>query len=145
MMKYANPTIQEFKNYWTRDFPYSPDPKQGVTDNDIAKAFSQANFSINQNLFNTQEDYTTAYMHLAAHYLVIDIRLATQGLNSSYQWAVSSKSVGAVSESYTIPSKFQNSPFLTMLSQTGYGGKYLQLVLPLMVGNILAIPGRTLP
>lgn len=144
-MKYANPTIQEFKDYWTRDFPYSSDPAQGVTDNDIGKAFTQANFSINENLFGNQTDYTTAYMLLAAHYLVIDIRLATQGLNSTYQWAVASKSVGSVSESYAIPTKFQNSPYLTMLSQTGYGGKYLQLILPLMVGNVLAIPGRTLP
>lgn len=144
-MKYANPTIQEFKNYWFRDFPYSADPAQGVTDADIGKAFTQANFSINENLFGNQTDYTTAYMLLAAHYLVIDIRLATQGLNSTYQWAVASKSVGSVSESYSIPTKFQNSPYLTMLSQTGYGGKYLQLILPLMVGNVLAIPGRTLP
>jgi len=144
-MKYANPTIQEFKEYWSRDFPYSTDPKEGVTDSDIAKAFTQANFSINENLFGNQVDYTTAYMLLAAHYLVIDIRLATQGLNSTYQWAVASKSVGSVSESYAIPTKFQNSPYLTMLSQTGYGGKYLQLILPLMVGNVLSIPGRTLP
>jgi len=144
-MKYANPTIDEFKSYWSRDFPYSEDPKEGVTDNDIAKAFTQANFSINQGLFSTQRDYTTAYMLLAAHYLVLDIRLATQGLNSSYQWAIQSRTVGSISESYSIPSTFQNNPFLTMLSQTGYGGKYLTLLLPLMNGNILSIPGQTLP
>jgi hypothetical protein len=144
-MKYANPTIDEFKAYWTRDFPYSTDPAEGVTDTDIAKCFTQANFSINQNLFASQEDYTTAYMLLAAHYLVLDIRLATQGLNSTYQWAVSSRSVGAVSESYSIPTNFQNNPFLTMLSQTGYGGKYLALLLPLMHGNVLSIQGQTLP
>ena len=143
-MKYSNPTIDEFKTYWTRDFPYSPDPAQGVTDNDIAKAFSQTNFSINENLFSDQGQYTTAYMHLAAHYLVIDIRMATQGLNSQFKWAVASKSVGSVSESYAIPSKFQENPFLMMLSQTEYGGKYLTLILPLMVGNVFTVPGRTL-
>lgn len=144
-MKYANPTIDEFKNYWSRDFPYSEDPKEGVTDNDIAKAFTQANFSINQGLFSTQQDYTTAYMLIAAHYLVLDIRLATQGLNSSYQWALQSRTVGSMSESYAIPPTLQKNPFLTMLSQTGYGGKYLTLLLPLMNGNILSIPGQTLP
>jgi len=144
-MKYANPTVQEFKDYWFRDFPYSDNIEEGVTDADIAKAFTQANFAINQNLFSTQADYTTAYMLLAAHYLVLDLRLAAQGLNSSYQWAVASKSVGSVSESYSIPSRFQNNPYLTMLSQTGYGGKYIELLLPLMSGNVLSIPGRTLP
>jgi len=144
-MKYANPTVQEFKEYWFRDFPYSDNIEEGVTDADIAKAFTQANFAINQNLFSTQADYTTAYMLLAAHYLVLDLRLAAQGLNSTYQWAVASKSVGSVSESYSIPSRFQNNPYLTMLSQTGYGGKYIELLLPLMSGNVLSIPGRTLP
>jgi hypothetical protein len=144
-MKYANPTIDEFKSYWSRDFPYSPDPAQGVTDTDIAKAFSQTNFSINENLFSDQGKYTTAYMLLAAHFLVIDIRLATQGLNSQFQWAVVNKSVGSISESYAIPSKFQDNPYLAMLAQTGYGGKYLMLILPLMAGNVFAIPGRTSP
>ena len=144
-MKYANPTIDQFKSYWTREFPYSANPQEGVTDADIGKAFSQANFSINQALFGTQEDYTTAYMLIAAHYLVIDLRLAAQGPNSAYTWTVSSKSVGSVSESYAIPSKFLGQPFLMMLSQTYFGGKYLQLILPLMVGNVLSIPGRTLP
>lgn len=143
-MKYANPTIQEFKDYWFRDFPYSTSIEEGVTDADIAKAFSQTNVNINENLFVNQTEYTTAYMLLAAHYLVIDLRLAAQGLNSSYQWIVASKSVGSVSESYSIPSKFQNNPYLTMLTQTGYGGKYVELfLLPRMVGNILSIPGRT--
>ena len=144
-MRFANPTIDEFKSYWTRDFPYNADPKEGVTDSDIAKAFSQTNFSINQNLFDDQGNYTTAYMLLAAHYLVIDIRMAMRGLNSTYTWATTNKSVGSVSESYAIPSQFMDSPFLMMLSQTDYGAKYLSLILPLMSGNVLLVPGATLP
>lgn len=140
------PTISDFKNYFYRDFPYSASNLDltKVTENDISKAIGQAAFNINQDLFDTQENYQTAYLYLTAHYLVIDLRMASQGVAGSYSWLQSSKSVGSVSQGFTIPDHILKNPLFALLSTTQYGAKYLSIVLPLLTGTIFDVGGKTL-
>jgi hypothetical protein len=142
---YSNPTVSEFKTYFTRDFPYSADPNVGVTDTDIARAFGQTNMNVNPALFPTQGDYTIGYLLLAAHYLVIDLRMASQGISGQPSWLETSKSVGSVSQSFAVPQKIMDNPYLALLSKTNYGGKYLELILPQLAGAVFPTYGRTLP
>lgn len=139
------PTITEFKEYFSLDFPYNADPSLGVTDSSISKAFGEANFGINQDLFSSQERYTIGFLYLAAHYLVTDLRNASQGLKGQYNWAETSKSVGSVSQGFSIPQDIMNNPMFMMYTRTTYGGKYLELLLPGLYGNVGVAYGRTLP
>ena len=144
-MGYLNPSITEFKEYFVRDFPYGTDPQTSVLDSDIGKAFGQVNFAINPALFSNQANYTLGYLWLAAHWLVIDLQASSQGLSGQYSWAVTSKSVGSVSVSMAIPQRILDNPLFSMYSQTPYGAKYLQLLLPGLTGQVFIAYGRTLP
>ncbi len=144
-MAYLAPTIAEFKAYFVRDFPYGTDPTTSILDADINKAFGQTNFNISQDMFATQGNYQIAYMLLAAHYLVTDLRMSSQGLSGQYSWAESSKSVGSVSQSFAIPQKILDNPFFAMLARTNYGAKYLELIMPLLAGQVGYVCGRTHP
>jgi len=144
-LAYNNPTVDEFKAYWFRDFPYGTDANTSVLDADITKAFGQTNVNMNQNLFSSQEDYTIGYMLLAAHFLVIDLRMASQGIAGAYSWITTSKAVGSVSESFQIPQRILDNPEFAMLSQTNYGAKYLQLLLPRLTGQMFNVYGSTRP
>lgn len=140
-----NPTIQEFKDYFVRDFPYSSDPALGVTDADIVKAYGQTNMGISAELWGTQPEYTIAYLLLAAHWLVIDLRMSSQGVSGTYSWITTNKSVGNVSEGYQVPQEILDNPTLSMLSKTNYGAKYLELMLPRLVGSGFLVAGSTRP
>lgn len=144
-MSYSNPTITDFKNYFNRDFPYGADIDTEVTDNDIAKAYGQTNFAINPGLFSNQENYTLGYLWLSAHWLVTDLRASSQGISGQYNWLEASKSVGSVSEGFTIPDRILKNPTFAMYSKTNYGSKYLQLLLPQLAGNMFIAYGRTTP
>jgi hypothetical protein len=136
-------TIADFKAYFVRDFKYGVDPVTDVTDADIQKAFDEAQINFNQSLFGSNDDITIVYFYLTAHYLVIDLRNADGGLNSTGKFTTQSKSVGSVSESYAVPEKYKNNPTLAPYAATGYGQKYLSLILPRLVGNIASIKGGT--
>lgn len=142
-MTFLNPTVADFKDYFTRDFPYGSDPQTSVLDSDIAKAYGQVNFSINPGRFSKQEDYTLGYLWLAAHWLVTDLRASSQGIAGRYNWLEASKGVGNVNSSYSIPQRILDNPTFSMLTQTQYGAKYLQLLLPGLTGQIFIAPGHT--
>lgn len=144
-MAYNAPTIENFKAYFFRDFPYGTDPNTSVLDADIAKAFGQTNVNINQALFSSQEDFSIGYLLLAAHWLVIDLRMSSQGLSGAYSWVTTSKSVGSVSESFQVPDRVLANPEFSMLAQTNYGAKYLQLLLPRLTGQMFGVVGSTRP
>lgn len=144
-MSYTVPTITDFKEYFTRDFPYGTDPDTSILDSDISKAFGQTSFNMNPNLFASQEQYQVAFMLLAAHYLVVDIRMSSQGINGQFAFLEQSKSVGSVSQAFAIPQRILDDPYLAMLTKTNYGAKYLELVLPQLSGQMFAVYGRTLP
>ncbi len=144
-MAYQNPSVQEFKDYFSRDFPYNADPALGVTDADILKCFGQSNMGINQGVFTDQSNYTIGYMFLAAHWLVFDLRASSQGMQGTFGWITQSKSVGNVSVSYAIPQWIMDNPYFAALNTTTYGSKYLMLLMPYMVGAIFTVPGSTRP
>jgi len=145
-LAYLNPTVDDFKNYFTRDFPYGTDPSTNILDSDIAKAYGQVNlFGINSGLFTNQENYTIGYLWLAAHFLVVDLRASSQGIAGRYNWLESNKAVGNVSSGYSIPQRILDYPSFSMLTQTRYGAKYLEMLLPLLIGQIFTVAGHTKP
>lgn len=142
-MPYNNPSVDDFKAYFTRDFPYGTDPTTSILDTDIAKAYGQVNFAINPALFSNQENYTLGYFWLAAYWLVVDLQTSSQGIAGQYNWLTVSKAVGSVSQAYAIPQRILDNPSMAMYAQNRYGAKYLQLILPALVGQIFIAPGHT--
>lgn len=136
------PTVQNFKTYFHRDFPFGEDP-DSVMDIDIEKALDLAKCNINMSIFCEQDCFNVAYLNLAAHFLVTNLRNSSQGLNGQYAWLTTSKSVGNVSIGSSVPQEILNNPLLAMYSKTNYGAMYLQLLAPLLTGVIFTVPGRT--
>ncbi len=144
-MAFTDPTVADFKVYFVRDFPYGTDISKNVLDQDIQSAINDVGFNFNSGLFATQSNYSTGFLLLAAHFLVINLRASSQGIAGQYSWLEGSKSVGSVSESFNIPQRILDNPEFAMLSKTFYGAKYLFLILPLLTGNIFITHGRTTP
>ena len=114
-----------------------------ITDEDIEKALGQAALNANEDFGITCDDKIMIFLHLVAFYLVMDIKNASAGVNSSYAGLVASKSVGSVSESYNFPQWVVNSPMYSLFSQNGYGLKYLSLIIPYLSCTVLFSTGRT--
>ena len=138
----------DFKARFTRDFPYYSGvgcSKEFVTDDDITKAYSEAQMNFNPGLFDNDNDLMLCFLYLAAHYLCTDFQMAGQGLSSVGYNPVSSRSVGSVSESYAIPEWIQKDPILSAFSTTRYGQKYISLIKGLLIGNVGIAMGATTP
>ncbi len=120
---------------------YSDSVYNYILDADIEKAFAEAKVNFNQALFSTDEEITLAFLYLAAHFLVIDIRNSSQGVNSKGNYNAQSQTVGNVSESLYIPDKIANNSIFQMYTTTGYGMKYINLVAPRLVGRVVAVRG----
>jgi len=127
---------------WT---PVNYDQASYVLDSDISKSFDQAMAYINPAIFESDAIMTAAYYYCTAHYLVMDIRMAEAGLDSRGEGVVSSKSVGSVSTSYSIPETFSRDPQWSYFAQTAYGKKYLSYVLPRVTGRPGIAAGDTTP
>jgi hypothetical protein len=141
-MAFTNPQVADFKNYFVRDFTYSTDINQGITDTDIAVAFTKVNPFINPDFFPDQSTYNNNYLALAAHYMVLSIRRSGQGLNSQASFLLTGKSAGPVSSSFTIPQRLLDNPELANLMKTGYGEEYLMYVLPQLSGMVFVNPAQ---
>ena len=108
-----------------------------VTDFDIAGAQARATqFNITQRIFGSQQAFSIAYGLLAAHYLCLALLASGTGLAGKADWLTNAKTVGNVSESYSIPDRILRSPILSKLSKTTYGAQFLELVAPNLVGNM---------
>lgn len=117
-----------------------------VLDSDIEKAYFQAKQFFNPALFDNENDLLSYICYLIAHYLVIDIQMSQEGVNSTGYYIPSHTTVGDVSESYSNPTNSQGDSFiLYQLNQTRYGQKYLSLISPLLVGHFNSIRGTTTP
>jgi len=140
----ADVTIADFKAHFFRDFVYSAtvDPNK-VTDADIQKAFDEAKVNFNEGLWTSQDQIKMAFLYMAAHYVVSDIQTAKQGLNSVSTFPTSSRSVGSVSESYTVPDWVTHSKFLSQFANTRYGLKFCSLIRPRLVAGVAVYPGAT--
>lgn len=116
-----------------------------VTDDDLNGAIQDANFNINQSLFDDQASFNRAFLFLAAHQLCENIQAAFQGVGSQYAWLTQAKSVDGVSQSFMIPERISSDPFLSALSTTRYGMNYLKIVLPFIVGHAFSTIRETNP
>lgn len=145
MSTYTNPSVQDFKDYFTRDFPYGTDPEENVLDSDIAKAFQLTNINFNPCFWNSQGAYNVGYFLLSAHYLTMNLRASSQGINGQFNFLEQSKSVGSVSQSFGIPQRFLDNPDWAMIARTNYGAQYLQLILPQLTAQVFSVHGSTRP
>lgn len=117
-----------------------------VCPQDITNAFAEAQVTFNQDLFSSDPSVILAYLYCTAHYLVNDLKTAAQGVNSNGAiFPIASKSVGSVSTSYAIPDRFKDNAQLAFFTSSGYGQKYLSMLLPNLVGNFGAVHARTNP
>ena len=114
-----------------------------ITDEDIEKAISQAILKANDRFGENDDDKITIFLHLVAFYLVMDLQNSSQGINSSYQGLLSSKSVGDVSESYNFPTWVMTNPNYSIFLSNGYGMKYLSLILPYISCTLLFAQGAS--
>jgi hypothetical protein len=116
-----------------------------ILDADITKAYNQAVINFACSLFGTDASTELAFYYLWAHYLVIDLKNASGGVSSGGNYPVSSRSVGSVSESYNIPEKYMKNPYYSYIAQSGYGQKYLSLIITRQIGNFKVVGGISLP
>lgn len=142
---FTAPTIAQFQAQFVRDFPYGTDPNTSVLNADILNAFNLVDITINPCLWANQTAYQIGYGYLAAHFLVLNLRSSSQGLNGQYNWAQNSKSVGGVSEGFTIPQRIIDNPDFMAYMKTNYGAMYLNLLWPQLVGQTFTVHGRTKP
>lgn len=141
---FIDPTVQDFKNYFNRDFEYG-ETTATVMDSDICKAYKNVNAALNRSLADDQCQFTLFYLLLAAHFLVMNLRASSQGIAGSYSWLQTSKSVGSVSESFQIPQYILDNPLLSMYAKTTYGAQFLMYMIPKLTGTMFGTPRRTNP
>jgi len=144
-MAYENPSIADFKARFSRDFIYGTDPATNVTDDDIQLALDDAAIVINVDLFVSQAVYDRGFLFLAAHCLCLNMREGSQGISGQFNWVTAGKSVGSVSENYSIPQRILDNPEFAAFSKTNYGAQYLVMILPLLSGAVFSVRGRTHP
>lgn len=152
---FEKPTVEEFKVFFARDFPFqptdglipptpTPDPSQYVQDSDIQRAFMMTDSKFMISCFGEQEEYTLAYLFLAAHVLAVNLRNSNAGYSASFNWGSTSQSVGSVSISNNIPTSIMNNPLYAWLTSTNYGVEYLMMIIPCMIAPFGIAHGRTL-
>lgn len=141
-MAYTEPTVDDFKEKFARDFPFGSTDTT-VMDDDVQRAITDASTEINEDLYETQAQFTNGFLLLSAHFLVMNLRASSQGLAGSFNWLTGSKGVGSVSESFVIPDAIQNNPYLAMLSKTSYGAQYLMRIIPQLAGPFGSVAGGT--
>lgn len=109
-------------------------------DSDILEAINEAFVNFNEGLFKDEATAKLVFLYLAAHYLTLDFNIA---LGNAQIGITTSKSVGSVSESYSIPNWLLNNPALSTYANTPYGIKYASLIRPYLIGNFFIAKGRT--
>lgn len=114
-----------------------------IQDSDIMRAFNEAVINFNVNLFIDSNSAIMVFLYLAAHYLVIDLNNAMNPLALGFMGFTQSKSVGSVSQSFALPDFVTKNAVLSQYMQTGYGAKYVSLIYPYLIGNVLFFKGKT--
>lgn len=149
-------TVAQFKSYFIRDFEYGTQPSADspsvtVMDSDIQHGIDEADLLFNTELWPDEAGQLPPFYQLAAHCMVRNIQSAGgvnqigQGVGSAGTSPIQSKSVGPVSVAYALPDKIINNPAFSYYISTGYGQKYLMLLMPRLVGNVALAGGGTTP
>jgi hypothetical protein len=147
-MAYPPPTVTDFKNWFAADFQYGiTDPAtptdRKVSDSDIQVQLDCAGRWLPQDLLPSQGQYTDAYLYLAAHYLSVRMQESASGPFGQASWLQQSKTVGDVSEAFSIPRNIQRNPHLAALCGTRYGARFVSMILPYCIGNVRIHEGAT--
>jgi hypothetical protein len=116
-------------------------PSGLVSSKDINIAFSEAKASFNDSITSNEDDLKLIYLYCSAHYLVNDLN--ANGVDSTSTNPVNSRSVGNVSESYSIPAWMLESPLYSFYTKTSYGLKYLNLIQGYLIGVMGIAQGGT--
>lgn len=147
MLDPADISVADFKAQFPRGFTYVGTStcanEEQVRDDDITRALAEANINFNPALFSDDATLRMAFLYLSAHYLCNDLQTAMQGIGSTAQMPVNSRSVGGVSESYQVPEWVSRDPFLGYYATTRYGMKYLSIIKPLLIGACAVYQGAT--
>jgi len=138
----ANIAVPTDDTKWALD--QEIDSSDYISDDDICRAMQEAQLNFNPALFGSDDQVKMMYLYLTAHFLVNDIRAAGNTTGGS-TYAVASRTVGNVSESYSIPKSYTENPQFAFLTQSAYGTKYLNALIPRMIGGVTVVCGATLP
>ena len=106
-------------------------------DEDIENAMAEASVNFNESLFD-DEQAKLIFLYLTAYYLTYDLQNATGAVQTG---VITSKSVGSVSQSYGTPQWILQDKVLGAYATNGYGLKYLSLLRPYLIGNLLFYKG----
>lgn len=143
--QYQDPSVAQFMAFYDRDFPFGTDVNTSIRQQDVLKAFQQANAQINSTLYLTQTSFTTGLLWLSAHFLCVNINNSSQGINGQFNWGETSKGAGGISQSFAIPAAIQESPVFNGLTKTTYGAQYLLDLYPRLTGGMSSTRGWTKP
>lgn len=142
---YTYPQVPQFKQYFVDDFPYGIDPRAQFPDYRILNAMQNANMAFfNPGFFGDQSAFNVGFLLLSAHYMVMNIRRASQGMKGQFGFLQQSKSAG-ISVSAAIPQRILDNPDFAWLCQTNYGAEYLHMILPQLSGQMFPILAVTNP
>jgi hypothetical protein len=142
---YTYPQIPQFQSFFIDDFPYGPDPKTQFPDYRILVAFQMANTSFfNPEFFGDQNQFNNGFLLLSAHYMVMNIRRASQGMKGQFGFLQNNKSAG-ITVGIEIPQRIKDNPDFAWLCQTNYGSTYLHMIIPQLTGQMWASPAMTNP
>lgn len=128
------------KKYWIKKMD---DVDNYIDDCDITNAFAEALILFNLALFGKDASQKLGYLYLSAHFLCNDTKARLNGITAPGQFLMTGRSAGSVSESYTVPQIFSDTPNLSFYTTSSYGMKYLNMILPSMTGNMASVLGRT--
>jgi len=132
-------TTAEFQSFFDRDFEFGT-TITSIRDKDILRAISDALTMYNPDLWGDIITAKQAFYYLVAHHLSCNINAAGgvgntgQGANAGSDFVMSSKSAGPLSASYSIPQSILENPVLQGLLKTRYGQKYLDMIIPYLIG-----------
>lgn len=132
------------------DEPIDPEvPEEQVSDEcvstpDIERAICDAERSFNANCLDAKSR-KVAMLYLTAHFLILNLKLGSEGVSSQGGYGEASQSVGSVSVSYNAaPDYVKNNPFVNSLMKTGYGQRYFEMAYNCMLkSRIFIVKGRT--
>ena len=125
----------------------------GLTSVQISVAATSTNLAtsitVGQSSGYSVSEAQIAYGYLTAHLLVLSLQNAggtgspasASGQISSGGGIVISKSTGSVSTSYALPPSILKDPSLAQYLRTGYGQKYLQMLMPKAAGRRVYVVG----
>ena len=138
-MSWVQPTPAQFQIFFARDFEFTTDPAnlELVSVNDINRAMTDALDNFPSGLFSTDAVSTNAFMYLVAFCMVRNIQMSQKGIASQgNKFMISGNSVAGVSTSFSIPEQYMKDPFLASLTGNQYGQRYLEMILPYLIGNV---------